>query len=230
MRRAVILHMLLIGSVLANDNDYTFSLKGSFTTSTRFMYNIDRVNSYGTDRTITSNLGYGVDVRANILWERFYLGFSAERIEGRETRFIIYPQYNYLEVPSDEGFSVLALELSGYYVVPISSENIRFYLGGGFGTYDGERNHSIAGVTAATVSSTSYIGIHVMTGIDYRLHSRIGLRFEIKFRDPHFDVTTKFDQSSVQYDNRTIHLPTASEVTKVNLFGVNYVSGIVVTL
>lgn len=230
MRRALYLQMIVIVSVFANEHDYAVSLKGTFTTSTRFTYNIDRINSYSAERTITSNLGYGVDVRANMLWERFFLGFSAEKISGMESRSIQYPQFNNFAVPYDEGFEVLALELSGYYVVPISSEDIKFYLGGGLGMYDGKRHYSVAGVEAETVSSTSYLGIHVMTGIDYRLHSRIGLRFEIKFRDPHFDVATKFDQSSTLYQGRTIQLPAGVDVTKVNLFGVNYMSGIVVTL
>lgn len=214
----------------ANEHTVSVSLKGTFTTGTRFLYNIDRVNTYGEQREISSNLGYGADIRWNMLWDRFFLGFSAERISGRDERAVLYPQYNYLAVPYEEGFEVVAMELSGYYIVPISSERIQFYLGGGFGSYDGERNYSIARLKAETVASTSYIGIHVLTGIDYRFHSRIGLRFEIKFRDPHFDVTTKFDQSSVQYQGKRIPLPQTEEVTKVNLFGVNYMGGIVISL
>jgi opacity protein-like surface antigen len=179
---------------------------------------------------LTSNLGYGADVRWNILWDRFSIGLSGEKISGMDTWSELYPQFGFLAVPHQEGFEVTAVELSGYYVVPISSENIRFYLGGGLGTYDGKRKYSIAGVNAETISSASYMGIHVMTGIDYRLNSRFGLRFEIKFRDPHFDVTTKFETSSVEYSGHRIPLPQSEDVTKVNLLGVNYMGGFVITL
>ncbi len=230
MKKLVLLHIACAVLLAANENNFLFSLKGSFTTSTRFLYNIDKPNVFSTDRTLSSNFGYGADVRWNVLWERFFLGFSVEKVGGSETIQVLYRQFDYLLVPYKEGFDVLALELSGYYVVPISSENIKFYLGGGFGTYDGKRNFSIAGVNAETVSLASYIGIHVMTGIDYKIFSRVGLRFEIKFRDPHFDVTTKFDQSSVEYKGRQIQLEQRESVTKVNLYGVNYAGGVVITL
>ena len=213
----------------ANERDLSFSLKGSFTTGTRFLYNIDRPDSYGEQRMLSSNVGYGMDVRWNMVWDRFFLGFSVEKIGAHEMVPVYYMQSD-IPIPFDEGYELTAMELSGYYVVPISSESIKFYLGGGFGTYDGDRNFSIAKIKAATVSTVTYIGIHVMTGIDYQLFSRIGVRFEIKFRDPHFDVTTKFDQRSAEYQGKLIQLPQGEYVTKINLFGVNYAGGLFVTL
>ncbi|MFA6468627.1 MAG: hypothetical protein WCW35_07005 [Bacteroidota bacterium] len=229
MRRLAVLQLLVLLTAVASGQDFSFSLKGTFTTSTRFLYNVDRPALFGNERTFTSNFGYGADIRWNILWERFFLGFSAEKISANEQRIELYLQHNYLAVPNEEGFEVVALELSGYFIVPVSSENIKFYLGGGIGSYDGKRNYSIAHVPSETVSSTAYLGIHVMTGIDYRLLERVMLRFEIKFRDPHFDITTKFDQASVEYLGYTIRLPQGDEVTKVNLFGVNYIGGLVFT-
>ncbi|MFA6456929.1 MAG: hypothetical protein WCW40_08920 [Bacteroidota bacterium] len=230
MRRLTVLQLLLVLTAVADAEEFSISLKGTFTTSTRFLYNVDRPATFGNERTLTSNFGYGADIRWNILWDRFFIGFSIEKITGNELRNELYSQYHFLPVPNEEGFEVLAMEMSGYYIVPVSSENIKFYLGGGIGTYDGRRNYSIANVRAETISSTSYLGIHVMTGIDYRILERVMLRFEIKFRDPHFDITTNFDQTSAEYLGYTIRLPQGEEVTKVNLFGVNYVGGLVFTL
>lgn len=229
MKKIVLLNIVLALTLLGNEHTLSFSLKGTFTTSTRFLYNINNPNVYSESRTITSNFGYGADVRWNILWDRFFLGFSTEKISALQTTPVIYPQFDELRVPYKEGFELLAVELSGYFVVPISSEHVKFYLGGGFGTYDGKRSFSVAEVSSETISSKSYIGIHVMTGVDYEIHSRIGLRFEIKFRDPHFDVTSKFDQQSVNYLGYQVQLP-SEETVKVNLFGVNYVGGVVIFL
>lgn len=229
MKKLFLLQLLCLGTLAAGERALTVTLKGSFTTSTRFLYNVDRVNSYGEERTITSNLGYGADIRWNIMLDRFFLGFSIEKISAHEEVPVFYMESE-IPIPFEEGFELTAMELSGYYVVPISSENIKFYLGGGFGTYDGDRNFSIAKIRAATVSSESHIGIHVMTGIDYQLFERLGLRFEIKFRDPHFDVTTKFDQKSVNYQGEQVQLPQGEYLTKINLFGVNYIGGLVFTL
>ncbi len=230
MKKIVLLLSVGVVLISANDRNLSLSLKGSFTTNTRFLYNIDKPNVYSTNRTLSSNLGYGADIRWNVLWERFYLGFSVEKVSGVDRVSVLYENLDFLEVPYEEGFDLLGLELSGYYVVPISSEQVQFYIGGGFGTYDGKRNFSIARISAETISSRSYIGIHVMTGIDYRIYSRIGLRFEIKFRDPHFDVTTKFEQASAEYQGKRVLLPQGEYVTKVNLYGVNYAGGVVIAL
>jgi hypothetical protein len=230
MRWIVLLQIALAGALVSREHDLSFTMKGTFTTSTRFTYNVDRPNTYSEERMIDASFGYGADVRWNILWDRFSIGLSGERITGMDRRSVYYPQYNYLAVPYEEGFDVTAVELSGYYVVPISSDRLRFYLGGGLGLYDGTRKYSIAGVKAETLGSASYMGIHVLTGIDYRLHERFGLRMEVKFRDPHFDVTSAFEQASTQYQGKLISLPQTVDVTKVNLFGVNYMGGIVVTL
>lgn len=230
MKRILLLNIIFAVVLCAGETNLLLSVKGSYTTSTRFLYNIDKQNSYNDNRSITSNLGYGTDLRWNVIWERFFIGVSAEKIQGSEIIPVQYPQYNYLAVPYEEGFDLLAIELSGYYVVPISSEKIQFYLGGGIGMYDGVRNFSIAGVKSETISTISYSGIHVMTGIDYRLFSHLGVRFEIKFRDPHFDSTTKFEQRTAQYQGYTIQLPQEVSVTKVNLFGVNYSAGIIINL
>ena len=227
MKRLVLLQMITVFTLFGGDgHKFSLSLKGTYTTSTRFLYNIDSPNMYSESRILTSNFGYGADVRWNILWDRFFLGFSTEKISSGQTTNLLSGT---VRIPYQEGFDLVALELSGYYIVPISSDHIKFYLGGGFGTYDGQRSLSIAGVNAETVSEKSYIGIHVMTGLDYQIYSRFGLRFEIKFRDPNFDVTSKFDQQSVNYLGTTILLP-PEETVKVNLFGVNYVGGIVIYL
>ncbi len=229
MKKIVLLNMVLAFTLLGNEQTLSFSLKGTFTTSTRFLYNINNPTVYSESRSITSNFGFGADVRWNILWDRFYLGFSTEKIGAVQTTPVIYPEFDNLRVPYKEGFELLAFELSGYYVVPISSEHVKFYLGGGFGTYDGKRLFSIAHFNSETISSKSYIGIHVMTGVDYQVYSRLGLRFEIKFRDPHFDVTSRFDQESENYFGYPLKLP-PEETVKVNLFGVNYVGGVVIYL
>lgn len=216
----------------AQSIDARITLKGTLTTSTRFLYDINQ-EIYSGERVLESNYGFGADVRWKMLWDRFYAGISVERIQASEVTYVVYTHLNNLRVPSEEGFEVTAVELSGYYIVPISSEHVHFYIGGGFGLYDGERLHTFANVRAATISSTSNIGIHVLTGVDYNISERFALRGELKFRDPHFDVTDKFDQTITTYRGYTIQIPVRDRqerTTRVNLFGVNYMIGVVITL
>lgn len=227
---AVVLSVLLYSSAFSGEYGISASLKGSLTSTTRMMYDIHSSNYDEPDRNIATNWGYGIDVRKNIFWERFYLGVSAEVIHGSTTVNLIYPQFQNLRVRMDEGFEALIGEVSGYYVVPISSETILFYLGGGIGYHTGKREFSIAGYQANNLHSSSNIGIHVLTGADFQVLPNVALRAELKFRDPYFDATTKFENSFVLVQGQRIPLSQQEQVTRINLYGINYAASFVVTL
>ncbi|MDD8016966.1 MAG: outer membrane beta-barrel protein [Bacteroidota bacterium] len=230
MRR---LFLLILSSAVwcstwANDMHLSVTLKGTFTTNTGFFYDINRTNFvFDEEKVISSNLGYGADVRWNLMWDRFYLGIGVEKIRSVDHSFAYSSFSDNVRIPTDEGFSVLMIELSGYYIVPISSDDIQFYMGGGFGLYDGNRLYSIAGVQASTVNSESSMGIHVLTGVEYKISNYIGVRGEIKFRDPHFDVTDKFDQPYTTFQGVRVPLRQTESVTRINLYGINYMVGMV---
>lgn len=221
---------VLACSTIAGERHILVTVKGSLTSNTRILYNINTYNPFDPGKNIASNLGFGADLRGNILWDRFYIGAGFEKVQAKETFQLYYPQYPSLQVPSEEGFSINIIELSGYYIVPISSENLQFYLGGGFGAYSGNRSYSIAGIHAATLNNISSVGIHVLTGIEYYVFNFLALRAELKFRDPHFDVTNKFEQPFTEFDQRQIPLSQTESVTRINLYGINYAAGIVIAL
>lgn len=232
MMKILLLGVLVWNLLSAQEPAASITLKGTYTTSTRFLYDIDQ-EIYSGERVLESNYGWGADVRWNMLWDRFYFGINAEKIRSSEVTYVVYTHLQNLRVPSEEGFEMTAVELSGYYIVPISSDDIKFYIGGGFGLYNGERIHTFANVQASTIKLESNMGIHVMTGIDYNLNSRFSLRSELKFRDPHFDVTDKFDQQYTDYLGRRLQIPLRDQqerTTRINLFGVNYMLGLVIRI
>lgn len=233
MRRntvVMIVSMLAVMPLSAGEHGLTLALTGSYTTGTRITSDVFRTDLFTADRLIGANYGVGFDARWNLPGERYTFGVAYERITGTDRRSVLYTQYNFLAVPYEESVEVQGLEVSGSFIVPISSDELRFSLGGGAGLYEGARSYSIAGVRAEASPVTQYAGIHVMTGVDYLFHSVLGLRFEVKFRDPHFTVTSQFRQQSVSYQGRRIPLPQATDRSTVNLFGVNYRGGIIVTL
>lgn len=194
------------------------------------MYDVDKADIFFEGNILESNYGYGFDIRWNILWDRFSLGASLEKIRSVGLSYLQYSEFQNLRVVREEGFEMTGLEISGYYIVPISSEHIHFYLGGGIGFYDGDRIYSVGGVRSATVRTKSNAGIHVLTGIDYWLSKKIGFRGELKFRDPHFDVSNKFDQATAPVSGYLIPLNQNETKTRINLYGVNYMAGLVLAL
>ena len=232
MKCRVVLAMLFVifGYALSGDYGISLSLKGTMTSNTRMMYDVN-VSSYTqADRNVSSSFGYGADVRSNLFFDRFFLGFSVEIVRGSTTVSQIYPLLQNLRVPMEEGFEARMAELSGYYIVPISSETILFYLGGGVGYYTGKRVYSVAGYHTTNLRSTSNIGIHVLTGTEFRIFPNVALRTELKFRDPYFDATTRFDKSFVIVEGQRVALSQQERVTRINLYGINYVAGLVFSI
>lgn len=226
----LIVSMLSVMPLFAGGNGITLSLTGSYTTGTRITSDVFRTDDFSMERILGSNYGLGIDARWNLPGERYTVGAAYERITGIDRRSVLYTQYNFLAVPYEESYEVQGVELSGSFIVPISSDELRFSLGGGAGIYEGTRSYTIAGVRAASSTASTYAGIHVMTGVDYLFHSVFGLRFEVKFRDPHFTITSHFNQQAAVYQGKRIPLPQATDNSTVNLFGVNYRGGLIITL
>lgn len=224
--------MLVFGSTVCHAREnISVAAKGSYTTSTRFLYNVDRNDIFIDDKYFSYNFGFGLDVRILAYSDDILIGINFEKIRTLDqTVKPVYRNGEEYSIPVSEGFVVYPFELSGYFLIPFSSEDARVYLGGGVGWYYGERIYSIASAHAATLNSPSGFGIHVLTGADVRITSRIALRGELKFRDPQFDSVNRFEESSTTYNGLKILLDSSSSKTRVNLNGITYGLGLVFLL
>lgn len=210
---------------------FSLAVKGSYTTNTRFLYNVDRLDEFIDDKYFSVNFGIGVDIRWRAYGDGILVGVNVEKIKTLEqTARIIQSGNLEYRIPVQEGFVTYPVELSGYFVIPFSSEDIRMYLGGGVGWYVGERLYSVAQVNAATLNSPSGFGIHVLTGADVRLLPRLAIRGELKFRDPQFDSVNQFAASSATYGGVRILLDQSRTKTRINLNGITYGLGLVFSL
>lgn len=224
--------MLDVGSGICEGREnISVAAMGSYTTSTRFLYHVDRDDIFIDNRYFSYNFGFGLDIRWSALNDDILLGFNVEKIRtlDRSSMRIQGNGVTYL-VPVEEGFVAYPVELSGYFVIPVSSEDVRTYLGGGVGWYFGERLYSVAGAHTVTTNSPTGFGIHVLTGLDVRIYSNLALRGELKFRDPQFDSVNRFEESSTTYRGVSIVLGTSPTTTRVNLNGITYAVGIVFCL
>jgi opacity protein-like surface antigen len=223
--------MLVFGSIVSHAGEnISVAAKGSYTTSMRFLYNVDRNDIFINDKYFSYNFGYGLDVRMLAFSDDILIGVNIEKIKTLGQTTMVYENGFSHNIPVTEGFVVYPLELSGYFVIPFSSEDARVYLGGGVGWYFGERIYSIASAKAATINSPSGFGIHVLTGADVRITSKIAVRGELKFRDPQFDSVNRFEESSTTYNGLKIPLDPSSSTTRVNLNGITYGLGLVFLL
>jgi len=230
LRRVAVFAMffLLIPSGLFAQTDfYSLSVRGSFTTSSKLFFNIGEPSEFLRNQyfALDDVLGIGFDVRRSFAESRLQVGISVEYLGTRETFAAVVSSGT---VPVVNGYWAVPIELSGYFLIPFSTADLRLYIGGGLGIYLGERRHSVAGETAAIISSTPGAGIHVTTGLEYSLTKWFALRSEVKFRDLQFESTHRFDKDFVVYNGRTVVLDKTPSRSRVNVDGMTLDAGIVV--
>jgi hypothetical protein len=204
--------------------------KASFTTNTRIFYNIDDPQAVPDLANVSSNFGFGAELRVRTFWERWYIGITIEKITGQRTSSALYtsPVSGDLAVPITDGYELMPVEVSAYYSVPISSNTFVFYLGGGAGYYSGKRNYSVVNVASRTTETDGVIGIHVSTGLRWMITPFLGIDGQLRFRDPQINATNVFDQRSTRLDGVTIPLQQGPIHTQINLNGINYSAGLAI--
>ncbi len=121
-----------------------------------------------------------------------------------------------------DGFELIPIELSIYYLLPFSMERYKFLMGGGAAYYYGKhiRNFGDAGVTSSE-THLAY-GIQVSVSMDYLLTDHIIIHGGMKFRDPQFTVKNTYTKKIVNYNGSTLDLAQDSFVSKINVDGVTF--------
>lgn len=169
-----------------------------------------------------------LDVRYRFSTE-FLLGLNVEYIS--KTLFLpnltafIGNQVFIFEV--EDGFRVLPIELTAYYHFPFSTEDFKFMMGGGLGYYIGEFIRQFQDVELEITQRKFALGLHVSASMDYVIIPNIAARFEMKFRNPQYTVSSKYSKTQVIYQGNVIDLPESAFDTKIDIDGLTFILGFV---
>ncbi len=219
---------LLLGAAGASAQDYPnqLALYGTFTTSSKLFGHPN-----DPDETLRSEFlplndifSAGIDYRRSIQSIHLELGIGVEvlsksaRLSGGDSATV---------VPAEDGFTAIPIELSGYFQIPIGTERLHFYMGGGIGVYFGTRHYSEAGIDALTVERNSGFGIHILSGIDVSLSQRLSIRSEVKFRDIQFQTVNRFTESAVTYNGTNVALDQQPLESRIAIDGMTLNAGLV---
>jgi len=228
---------LLLFIVLSTDlfgaertTKYSVALKGTYTSSSKLYPTPEATREDLQSLSIEYNdlIGFGLEVRRQLGSESIEVGVGVEFLTTSKSGWGTGPSGTpAVQLPIEDGYRFLPIELTGYAVLPFSSETVKFYIGGGGGLYYGDRVYRVVNRTAQTVESHSAFGIHVLTGVDYFIDRFLSFRGEMKFRDPQFDITSMFTDPQVEYNGRTYRLSQQPFTSRVNLDGLVLTLGIV---
>ncbi|HEY6436934.1 MAG TPA: hypothetical protein VIY47_10100 [Ignavibacteriaceae bacterium] len=170
----------------------------------------------------------GIDIRYRFSQE-FILGLNVEYIKKTAnlpnlTAFIGNQVYVF-EV--EDGFSTIPVELTAYYFFPFSTEHFKFMMGGGLGYYYGQFIRNFSDVELEVTQRKSSIGLLVATSLDYMIFENLSARLELKFRNPQYNVSSKYTKTEIEYQGNTVQLSENPFETKVDINGLTFVFGIV---
>ena len=204
-----------------------------YTTSAEIFLNPNSSNSEVRNKSFTlENIwNPGLDLRYRFSNE-FILGLNIEYVRktanAPNLTAFIGSQVFVFEV--EDGLSVIPIELTAHYHFPFSTEDFKFMMGGGLGYYIGEFVRKFQDVDLEITQRKFALGLHVSASIDYIIIENLSARFEMKFRNPQYTVTSKYSKTEVMYQGNAIQLPENAFDTKVDIDGLTFILGLVINI
>lgn len=212
-----------------NGKRFNLAVNGVYTTSAKIYLNPNssdvllRNNSFPLENIFN----FEVDLRYHVIKE-ILLGINTEYMTKSATgrNLTVFSGNRTVTIPVEDGFRMIPAELTVYYLLPFSSENFRFLMGGGVGFYFGEHTRTFGDAKVENAGRKIGYGLHVLISTDFMVRDNIALRAEMKFRDPQFRVTSRYNKTEVQYEGGTIRLGSESFESKINIEGVTFIGGV----
>ncbi len=206
-----------------NGENFSICFGYNFTTSSKLFLNPNASNVLEQNQynSLGSFTNYSFDIRYRFS-ENIIFGLDVEYLKhSKKGRYLNSPRFIV-----DDGFIIYPIELSIYYFIPFSTEDFKFFMGGGFGLYPGERTRKFGDIKYVDVDSEIGYGIQASTGMEYILFKNISFRGEIRFRDPDLKVTNKYNDKIVHYNGSTYNVNTNDSESRINVDGITFRIGV----
>ncbi|MGE5412145.1 MAG: outer membrane beta-barrel protein [Clostridiales bacterium] len=227
--------LLFLGSFFAesaaqnNDRKFNLSFNINYTTTAKLYLNpkssdeITRNNYMPLEKIVSPSL----DIRYNIT-DEFIVGLSTEYLKKTAIMpdLLVASPRGTMALEVEDGFKLIPVEISAYYLLPFSSETFKLYMGGGLAYYYGEQIRKFSDVEVSNLHRDFAYGIQFSIATDYMLTKFLSMRGEMKFRDPEFEVTSQYNRKSIVYQNQTIFITQNSFISKINVDGITFTFGL----
>jgi len=209
------------------------AVNGVYTTSAEIYLNPNSSNSEVRNKSLTlENIwNPGIDIRYRFTNE-FILGLNVEYMKksafAPNLTAFIGNQVFVFEV--EDGLRAIPIELTAHYYFPFSTEDFKFMMGGGLGYYIGEFVRKFQDIELEITQRKFALGFHVSASMDYIIVENLSARFEMKFRNPQYTVSSKYSKTEVTYQGIVIQLPENAFDTKVDIDGLTFIFGLVINI
>lgn len=228
---AIVISLTVVSSIYSqyNGKKFSISIDGIYTTTAQLFLYPNSSDPVLRNKSIELNnmLNPGIDIRYS-LSEQIILGVSSEYLNSKIGNGILaFENKEIVSVPVNEEIRFVPVEVSLYYLLPISTDKFKFTMGGGGGIYFGSQKRVIGDSESLTTSRDFAYGIHAVVAMDYLPLPFFSVRLEMKFRDPDFNLTNTYTKNPVKINDRVINLPQNIFDSRVNIDGLIFKLGAV---
>jgi hypothetical protein len=212
-----------------NGKKISIGINGVYTTTARVYLNPDSPNPVirNSSFEISDIFDPAIDIRYRIA-DDIIIGLGTEYMKATSSGENLTVTSGRLTESIDitDGFLLIPIEFSGYYILPFSTENFKFLMGGGAAYYYGKHIRRFGDEGISTVSRDFAYGIQVSVSMDYLIRDDFTVHTEMKFRDPQFKIKSAYDKQEVNYNGHTISLEQKTFDSKINVNGVTFILGV----
>lgn len=206
--------------------DFGLSLNYNYTTTSKLFLQPNSPDPFirGTFQDLNDIYNSSIELRYR-LGDLIAVGLGGEFIEKTFTNrgFVIGGG----RADIKDGYRLIPIELTAYYILPFSTSTFKFFMGAGMGIYFGKHIREIGNVSVKDDGSRPGYGIHVVVGLDYFVYDFISIRGQMRFRDPEVELKNRYTDTQVIYHGNTYQLSTPSFASKINIDGVIFTIGAV---
>ncbi|MBI4536117.1 MAG: hypothetical protein HY708_07550 [Ignavibacteriae bacterium] len=225
---AVVASVLLTGgfaTLHAQERPFTIAFKGNVTTGSQLFPNPNSADPLERAQffPLTGIFGYSVEARYQIPETDIAIGLSADYVRTTEPQSIRLSSTR--SVPVEDGYRVIPVEVTAYFILPISGPTFGIFMGGGGGAYFGRRIYKIGGVEAVPIDQGHGFGIHVLGGLSYRISELVSIIGEMKFRDLQFEASNAFSTPTVTFENTVINVSQEPFTSRIHTDGIVFQLG-----
>jgi hypothetical protein len=206
----------------AQERSFSIAIKGSLTTASRVFTSPNSPDEFQRSQffSLEDFFGYGVEIRYQLPETNLAFGLSADFVRTSIGHSLSLSTST--SVPIQDGYSAIPVELTGYFIIPVSGQTFGVFMGGGVGGYFGRRLYKLGDTEAPTTAYGHGFGIHVLGGLSYRFAEWFSLNGEMKFRDLQFQTTNQFSASTSFYRGMAIPVSRAPFDARIHTDGVMF--------
>lgn len=208
----------------------SFMLRSTLVTSSRVFDNPDAQDIVDRDHYdfVDNLLGGGLEYRLEFPDQNVLFTLSVEYTSRviSQTRPFLTVGNQLIQLPIEQGVHFIPLEIGAETNISLMQDVLRLTMGGGFGVYYADRVYGINGVSMKSKTLPIGYGIHIESGFDYRVYNNVGLRWEMRFRDPEIVDESNFGTDYITVDNNRIPVNNISPKSRINVHGVSFTLGL----